>query len=113
MAIDIKSSGSAAAGKGVSAAVARKKRLRKIGRRVIYGTLGIGGILLVVFFLLPVWISNEQGRVYALQQINKHMKAKLEVEDWVVGWFHGTELKNVTITLPDGTRLLSCPHVKS
>src|SRR5687767_3296906 len=96
----------------VQAAV-RKKRIGKALRRLLYAGLGLLGIALVIFFLLPVWISNEQGRTYVLQQINKSMKAQVAIENWSLGWFRGTELKNVTITLPDGTRLLSCPRVQS
>jgi hypothetical protein len=96
----------------VQAAV-RKKRWRKALRRLAYAGLGLLGIALVIFFLLPVWISNEQGRTYVLQQINKNMRAKVDIEDWSLGWFRGTELQNVTVSLPDGSRLLSCPHVQS
>jgi hypothetical protein len=94
-------------------AAVRKKRWRKALRRLAYAGLGLLGIAMVIFFLLPVWISNEQGRTYVLQQINKNMRAKVAIEDWSLGWFRGTELRNVTVTLPDGSRLLSCPRVES
>jgi hypothetical protein len=92
---------------------ARRGRWSKLWKRAGFGMVGIVAILLVVFFLLPVWLSNEQGRTYVLQRINSHLRAKIQVEDWSLGWFRGTELKNVSITLPDGTQMLICPRVES
>ncbi|MCL2641420.1 MAG: hypothetical protein FWD53_11280 [Phycisphaerales bacterium] len=85
-------------------------------KRLAWGSLGLLGILLIGLLFLPVWIASEQGRIYVLQQINAKLtgaSAKLDVEDWSFGWFHGTQLNNVTISLPDGMRLLSCPRIES
>ncbi len=38
---------------------------------------------------------------------------RVSVGDWSLGWFRGTELKNVRITLSDGSTLLACSAVKS
>ncbi len=93
--------------------VPRKKFIRTLLKRVAIGGAGLLAILLIVFFLLPQWISDDQGRAYVLQQLNKRIDATLAVGSWSVGWFHGTTLTDVTITLPDGTPLLTCPAIHS
>jgi len=85
-------------------------------KRLTWGCLGLLGLLLIGLFFLPDWIASERGRIYALQQINARFVnggAKLDVEDWSLGWFHGTQLNHVTLSLPDGTRLFSCPRIES
>ncbi|HUO10133.1 MAG TPA: hypothetical protein VM008_17640 [Phycisphaerae bacterium] len=93
-----------------------KKTWRRFFKRLGFGLAGLFAILLVVFFLLPQWISNDQGRIYILQQLNKRMRgggANLSVGDWTLRWFHAAELHNVTLTLPDGTIAFASPHVRS
>jgi hypothetical protein len=98
-------------------------RWRKIGRRAGIALLGLLILLLVVFFLLPVWISNEQGRTYVLQRINRRLNASaapgspgpinLAIGDWSLGWFRGTVLRDLRVQTADGRPLLSCPTVDS
>ena len=90
-----------------------QRPLRKRLRRAGWILLGLRGILLVIFRLLPVWMSNEQGRLYVLGRLNRGSAAKLSADDWSLSWFRGTRIKNLSITLPDNTRLLFCPRVKT
>ncbi len=89
------------------------KRIRRLAKRLVFGCLGLFAILLIVFLLLPQWISNDQGRIYVLQQINKRSKATLAISNWSLGWFHGTELTDVALTLPEGAPLFTCPAIHS
>lgn len=80
-------------------------------------------LLLAVFFLIPVWMSNEQGRDYVLERLNKRLagsapnlyeaNAQVLVDKWTLGWFRPTELVNLRIQRPDGTVILSAPRVHS
>src|SRR6478672_9315615 len=73
----------------------QRPRWKRILRRL--GVIaGIGMLLvLAVFFLIPVWISNEQGRDYVLQRLNKRLaapnlyeaNARVLVDHWSLGWF--------------------------
>jgi hypothetical protein len=89
------------------------RRWRKRFKRLAWIGLGLLGILLVVFLLLPVWMSNEQGRQYILERLNRGSTARINADDWSLSWFKGTRVKNLSITLPDGSRLLFCPRVKT
>lgn len=96
-------------------------------KRVLRRLLVVGAIasllLLAVFFLIPVWISNEQGRDYVLERLNKRLagsapnpyeaNAQVRVDKWALGWFRPTELTNLRIQRPDGTVILFCPRVQS
>jgi hypothetical protein len=91
-------------------------------RAIVVGAIGFL-LLLAVFFLIPVWMSNEQGRDYVLERLNKRLagsapnpyeaNAQVLVDKWSLGWFRPTELTNLRIQRPDGTVILSCPRVHS
>ena len=96
---------------------------RRFFKRLAFGLAGLLAILLIVFLLLPQWISNDQGRTYILQQLNKRSRAQLAIADWSLGWFHPTDLHDVTLSLSDeaqgggggrgGRILFSSPHIHS
>src|ERR1035437_5332900 len=89
-------------------------RWRKLVRRGGLVAVALVVLLGVVFFLLPVWISNEQGRLYVLDRLNDRLHGpKVAVDQWSLGWFRKTQLTNLRILQPDGTTLLTCPHVSS
>lgn len=89
------------------------RRWRKRAKRLAWIGIGLLGILVVVFLLLPVWMSNEQGRQYVLERLNRGSAARINADDWSLSWFKGTRVKNLSITLPDGSRMLFCPRVKT
>ncbi|HVX85048.1 MAG TPA: hypothetical protein VH253_09550 [Phycisphaerae bacterium] len=90
------------------------KRWKKRMKRVGWIGLGFVGMGVVVFFLLPVWMSNAQGRAWVLERLNAGGGgARISCDDWSLSWFKGTRIKNLAITLPDNSRLLFCPHVKT
>jgi len=92
--------------------VATISRWRKLVRRVLLLWVGMLILLAGAFFLLPVWISNEQGRLYVLDRLNDHLHGpRVAVDEWSLGWFRTTELKNLRILAPDGTTIITCPHV--
>src|SRR5438105_3129263 len=89
-------------------------RWRKFLRRVWFVGICLFVILLVAFLLLPVWISNEQGRLYVLDRLNDRLHGpKVAVDQWSLGWFRKTQLTNLRILQPDGTVLFACPRVSS
>ena len=89
-------------------------RWRKLTRRALLGAAGVLILLLAAFFMLPMWISNEQGRLYVLDRLNDRLHGpKVAVDAWSLGWFRTTELTNLRILAPDGKIILSCPHVSS
>ncbi len=89
------------------------RRLRRNLRRTLFGLLGLFVILLIVFLLLPQWISNDQGRLYILQKLNARIHGTANVADWSFGWFHGSELTDVKITLPDDSTPFACHKIHS
>ena len=89
-------------------------RWRKLSRRALLISAAALIVHLAVFFLLPIWISNEQGRNYVLDRLNRRLNGpRVTIDSWSLGWFRSSELNNVRIFQPDGTPLLSCPRVLS
>ncbi len=86
---------------------------KRVAKRVLLALAGLLTLLIVVFFLLPIWISNEQGRAYVLQQLNKDLPGTVDIHRWSLSWWRGMELDGLTITLADGRKLLQCPHVQT
>ncbi len=88
-------------------------RWRKVAKRVIIFGGGFLVIVAVVLLLLPVWMSNEQGRAYILARINKNAEGTVAVDRWSVSWWRGMELDGLTVTLKDGRKIVDCPRLQS
>ncbi|HVT79390.1 MAG TPA: hypothetical protein VHM90_01930, partial [Phycisphaerae bacterium] len=66
------------------------------------------------FFLIPGWISNDQGRAYVLDRLNARLHGpRVTIDKWSLSWFSGTDIQNLRVLEPDGTPMLTCPHVLS
>lgn len=89
------------------------RRWRRFAKRAGFAALGLLIIALVIFFMLPVWISNEQGRNYVLGRLNKRLAATVAISRWQLGWFRGTDIEELTVTLPDGKQFLRCPRIQT
>src|SRR5205085_10459515 len=87
----------------------KKVNWRRIAKRVLFFGGGLLAILLVILLLLPVWMSNEQGRAYILARINKDLPGSVAVDYWSISWFRGMQLRGLTVTLPDGRKIVDCP----
>ena len=81
--------GSEATGEAAGGDAGKGKPWRRVLRRAGIAASGLAGVALIAFFLLPVWISNEQGRTYVLQRINSGLQVKVSVEDWSRDGFAG------------------------
>jgi len=91
-----------------------ESKWRQVARRVGLVLLGALILFAVAFAMLPVWISNEQGRAYVLDRINRRLNGpRLAIDGWSIGWFRATDVRNLRIAGPDGAILVSCPHVVS
>jgi hypothetical protein len=91
----------------------RRRVWRKWARRWLVGLGGVVIVVGVVFLLLPVWISNEQGRTYVLQRVNRNLAGTLDIKHWSVSWWRGMELDELSLTLPNGRRIVHCPHIQT
>jgi len=85
-------------------------------RRLRRGLITLGIVLVVlagVAYMLPTWACTEQGRIYALQQINRRLNGSLNASSWRLGWFSPTRLDGVTLSDPKGQRVLSCASIQT
>ena len=96
------------------AAPAVRTRWQKISRRLMLACGAAFALVIVVFFLIPVWMSNEQGRIYVLDRLNRSLNGpRVTIDQWSLGWFHGMHIRNLRIYQADGSLLLSCPNVST
>src|SRR3954464_14375361 len=85
------------------AAAPPESRWRMIGRRLGLVALGAAVMFVVAVFLLPMWISNEQGRTYILDRINRKLNGpRIAIDSWSIGWFRATDVRKLRIVGPDG-----------
>jgi hypothetical protein len=85
-----------------------------VARRLLLAAGALLLILSVVFFLIPVWISNDQGRAYVLDRVNARLKGpRITIDKWSLSWFGATTIQNFRVLEPDGTPMVSCPHISS
>ena len=89
------------------------RSVRRNARRWIAVAGGVLVIMLVVFLLLPVWLSNEQGRTFVLQRFNRDLPGTLDIKRWSVSWWHGVEIEDLSLTLPDGRQVVTCSHIQT
>ncbi len=90
------------------------QRWRRALRRLAVAAVALLLIFAVVFFLIPVWISNDQGRLYVLDRLNARLHGpRVTIDKWSLSWFGSTDIENLRVLEPDGTPMLSCPHVSS
>ena len=64
-------------------------RVQRFLKRLMLAGLGLLVIALVVFFMLPYWMSNEQGRNYVLGRLNRRINGTISVGSWKLGGFQG------------------------
>jgi hypothetical protein len=75
--------------------------------------IGLLVIAIVIFLMLPYWMSNEQGKAYVLSRLNRRINGTVGVGSWKLGWFSGTEIQDLTLALPDGKVVLTCPRLQT
>ena len=91
-----------------------RTRAQKWLRRGVLVFAGLFVLFIAVFLLIPVWMSNEQGRIYVLDRVNRSLNGpRIAIDKWSLGWFQDTHITNFRIYQPDGTLLFSCPDVSS
>ncbi|MBW8014615.1 MAG: hypothetical protein FVQ82_00350 [Planctomycetes bacterium] len=70
-----------------------KKPVRRKFRALKWISVVIVGILLAVFFGVPLFLSSSAGTVFVVNKVNKSLDGKIGMGDLNVGWFKGVRLK--------------------
>ena len=97
----------------IASATAVERPKRRWGRRVGIGMGVVMVVGIVVVLLLPMWVSEGQGRAWVLGRMNRGMRVQVAVGEWELGWFRGSELKDVRLTEGDGKEMVKCGAVHS
>ncbi len=58
--------------------------------------VGLAGLLLLFFFVTPLYLSSSGGTKMLLGKINRSVDGQVQMEDFSIGWFKGVELTNLS-----------------
>ena len=71
----------------------------KTGRKlVIYIAVIFSVLALLVFFLLPIFVSSSSGRKTILARINAGIDGEADFADLSMSWFKGIKVKDITFS---------------
>ena len=76
----------------------RTKPIRKHGfvKAVKWIVLISAGIVLLIFFGIPLYLSSAGGTGFLLGKINAAVDGQVAMDDFSIGWFRGVKLKNLS-----------------
>src|ERR1044071_3708705 len=97
-------------------AAAAPPRTRWRGSRWLLITAIVLMLLVLLSLLAPTIASMSWARSIILSQINKNLNGRVQIEDWSLGWFSGTELRGLRISEfhPEGDRqILELKHLST
>src|SRR2546429_115951 len=79
-----------------------------------------GGVLLFLLLLValaPTIAGMGWVRSLVLDHVNNDLNGTVEIEDWSLGWFSGTEITNLRIQQKDAqgqrSQILECRHLST
>lgn len=87
-----------------------KRRTFKIITWVLIGT---AGVVLLLFFGIPLYLSSAGGTNLLLGKINESVDGQVEMEDFSIGWFKGVHLTNVSYADTDGTTSIKVDRIET
>ena len=91
--------------------VEEKKPVRRKLRVLKWISIVIVGILLIVFFGVPAFLSSSAGTGFVVNKVNKSLDGEIGMEDMNVGWFKGVRLKEFTFADEKGLTKVSVKEI--
>ncbi len=58
--------------------------------------IGSAGLLLLIFFMTPLYLSSAGGTRMLLGRINSSVDGQVQMDDFSIGWFKGVKLTNLS-----------------
>ena len=71
----------------------KKPRIFKIIKWIVIGT---AGLVLLIFFGVPLYLSSSGGTHFLLGRINQSVDGQVQMDDFSMGWFKGVKLTNLS-----------------
>ena len=62
----------------------------------------VSAVILLLFFLVPVYLSSEAGKKLIINRINSAVNGKVNMDDFSMGWFKGVQVSNLSFEDPAG-----------
>lgn len=82
--------------------------------RILAGVfIGIAGLLLLLFFAVPLILSSSGGTRFLLGKINHSVDGQVGMDTFSVGWFSGVKLTNLTYDSDDGATQVKVGRVQT
>ena len=98
-------------GAGEKAVGSTKKS--KLLKRLAYVVIGLAGVVLLILFGTPMFLSSSGGTRFLLGRINSSGYGQVGMDDFSVGWFSGVKLTNLTYDSDDGATQVKVGRIET
>ncbi|MHC4524212.1 MAG: AsmA family protein [Planctomycetota bacterium] len=91
----------------------QKKSRRKALKVIKWGFILSAGIVLLIFFGLPLYLSSSGGTNFLLGKINQSVDGQVQMDDFSMGWFKGVKLTNLSYADSTGNTSVNAERVET
>ena len=93
--------------------VQKKDSPRKVLKVVKWCLIVSAGLILLVFFGVPLYLSSSGGTHFLLGKINQSVDGQVQMDDFSIGWFRGIQLSNVSYADSSGNTSVTVDSIKT
>jgi len=85
---------------------------RKVGRQILkWGLLVFAGLILLLFFAVPVYVSSQSGRQMILRKVNKAVSGRTDFASLSMGWLSGIKLSDFSYISRDTNTSITAKQI--
>ncbi|MBL7214761.1 MAG: hypothetical protein ISS71_03675 [Phycisphaerae bacterium] len=75
--------------------------------------IGTAGLVLLIFFGVPLYLSSSGGTHLLLGKINQSVDGQVQMDDFSIGWFKGVKLTNLSYADNAGNRSVKVRRIET
>jgi len=93
--------------------VQKKGSPHKVLRVAKWFLIVVAGLILLVFFGVPLYLSSSGGTNFLLGKINQSVDGQVQMDDFSIGWFKGVHLSNLSYADSSGSTSVTVDSIKT
>lgn len=73
----------------------------------------VSAVILLLFFLIPVYLSSEAGKNFIVKKINSDLDGKVKMNDFSMGWFKGVRITDLSFEDSTGSTSVNIRELRT
>lgn len=73
----------------------------------------VSAVILLLFFLVPVYLSSETGKKLIVNKINNAVDGKVNIDDFSIGWFRGIRVNDLSFEDSTGSTSVNIKELRT